>query len=128
MINLIYIILLSLPLYLIKFNIAGIPTTILELEIYILAFGFLVYGLLNKKLSKHVIDFLKNPFFVSLAVFFVAGVVSVFVSPDKRTALGIFKAYFFDSTLFFFLFSSLVKTKEQIRNSIIAVVVSALAL
>lgn len=128
MINLIYLVLLTLPLYLVRFTIFGIPTTVLEIEIYILALWFLVSTLSNKTFTKKIGDFVKNPFFIPLIIFLVAGIISIFVSGDKVSALGIFKAYFFDAAIFFFLFVSLIKDKKQIQNSIVAVIVSALVL
>lgn len=124
----VYLILLSLPLYLVKFNILEIPTTVLEIEIYVLAIWFLVSALINKTLRENLLDFVKNPFFIFWSIFFVAGIISVLVSPDKRISLGIFKAYFFDAALFFFLFCSIMKTKQEIKNSFHAVIISALAL
>ncbi len=125
MVNLVYLILLTLPTYLVRYKIFGIPTTLLELEIYILAIIFFIDSTSNKYLMESVKRFINNPFIIPLALFFIAGVMSIFIAPDKIVSLGIFKAYFFDAILFFFLFVSIVRKEKEIRGSIISVTIGA---
>lgn len=121
----IYLVLLSLPLYLVKFSIFNIPTTILEVLIYILTVWFLLNNFWKKDFKKYFLSFLKNPFIIPLILFLIAGLISVFILPEKRIALGIFKAYFFDPILFFFLFVCLIKEKSELKKSFLAIIISA---
>jgi O-antigen ligase len=126
--NLVYVVLLSLPLYLVKLSIFNVPTTVLEIEIYLLVCVFLVSSLFRKNFREHVVSFIKNPFFIPWLVFFIAGAISVFVSPNKTTALGIFKAYFLDASLFFFILVSVIKTRGEITKLFKALIISAVLL
>ncbi|OQA52448.1 MAG: O-Antigen ligase [candidate division WS2 bacterium ADurb.Bin280] len=81
-----------LPLYILRFSIFSIPSTALEVLIYI---TFLA-GLLEKKI-KIKFDLY---FFVSL-FFVVTALISVFVDPQFIRSSGIFKAYFIDGFLIF---------------------------
>lgn len=97
MVYLISLILLLLPTYLIRFSILGIPTTFLEILIYIV---FLL-GLNQARRT----GFKKLPVKVWLPIGFliIALVISIAISPDKRTALGEFKGFFIDPILVFWL-------------------------
>jgi len=103
MVYLIFLILLLLPTYLIRFSILGIPTTFLEILIYIVF--LLGLGQAWK------IGFKKLPVKVWLPIglLIVALVISIAISPDKRTALGEFKGFFIDSILVFWLIWQFVR-------------------
>ena len=126
--NLVYLILLVLPTYLIKFNLFGLPINFLEIVIWIVFLIFLIFSFIRKDFSKKIIVFLKNPFFIPWILFFSAGIISIFFSPDKRISLGIFKAYFIDSSMFIFMLLSLIKTKEELKKCFFALLTSALVL
>jgi O-antigen ligase len=103
---LIFIICLALPAYLVRFGIFGIPTTLLEILIYV-AF---VIGLLNlKNRQKFPINYLWPIFLM-----FLAGLISIGIAPDKMTALGQFKALFIDPILVFWLVVSYLKKEDFI--------------
>lgn len=134
----IYAIIFLMPLYLIRFSIFGIPSTVLEIMIYIL---FLVW-ILNK--IKNVIARSKETkqlriliqmkeYFVSallksskkfsilnigILLLFLGLAISIFNSIDLRTSLGIFKGWFFDPFLFFIVFVSVIKKDKQIILSL----------
>ncbi|MBI2448225.1 O-antigen ligase family protein [Candidatus Microgenomates bacterium] len=128
MANFIYLILFSLPLYLIKVKIFNIPSTILELEIYTAFVIFLGINIKNRKTGDIIKKIIASKLFLPAVLFLLSGISAVFVSPDKLSALGIFKAYFFDSLLFFFLFISLIKTRQEVCNSFLAIVSSGVLL
>ena len=98
MIYLLSLICALLPTYLIRFSIFGIPTTVLETIIY---FAFLIQ-IINFKSQiskcKITIKSLKL-FLISIVLLFISLIISVYISPDKRVALGIAKAWFFDPIL-----------------------------
>ncbi|MBU0670579.1 O-antigen ligase family protein, partial [Patescibacteria group bacterium] len=47
------------------------------------------------------------------ALFIAAGTIAVFVSPDLKQALGLWKAYIVEPLLFFIVFINVIKTPEQ---------------
>lgn len=94
----------ALPAYLIRFSILGIPTTALEILIYIV----FIIGLINiKKAAK-----IPRTYLWPIILLLIAALISVFVSPDKRVALGEFKAFFIDPILVFWLVVSYIKIND----------------
>jgi hypothetical protein len=83
---LIFLVCLALPAYLVRFSFLGIPTTLLEIIIYMV---FIVGLFKLKKRAK-----LNEAYFWPIILFLLAGLISVGVSPDKMAALGQFKALF----------------------------------
>ncbi|MBT3690196.1 O-antigen ligase family protein [bacterium] len=117
-----------LPSYLVRFNVFNIPTTLLEGMIYILfiiwlfkmkkeyslTFNPLKWFKSKKELFNPVPNILKLP----LILFLVAATISVFVSPNFESALGLWKAYFIDALLYFIIFIYTIKSKIDIQNII----------
>lgn len=114
----------ALPSYLIRFSLLGIPTTLLEILIYIAAIATLV-NILIKKPKEKFIGF-EPKIFIPAILFMVAGVISVIISPDRQGALGLFKAYVFDPIIFFAIMLANVKNKKDINLIISGLILSAL--
>lgn len=101
---LIFLICLALPAYLIRFSILGIPTTLLEILIYI-AF---VIGLFNlKKASK-----IDSKIWWPIGLLLIAALISTWTSPDHRVALGEFKAFFIDPLIVFWLVVTFLRQED----------------
>lgn len=137
-----YLIIFSMPLYLWRFSVFGIPTTALEIMIYIL---FLVWvinklnfthasesgqTLIRLRLVKNVTTgFKKNAVLnTGIILLFLGVIISTSVSSDIRTSLGIFKGWFFDPFLFFIILVSEIKTLKQQENILKALFFSGLAI
>jgi putative inorganic carbon (HCO3(-)) transporter len=109
-----------MPLYLLRFSIFGIPTTVLEMMIYIL---FLIW--IINKIQKHYLSFprrrkpivtiKKNSILnVGIILLFFGVIISTALSSDLRASLGIFKGWFVDPFLFFVVFTSVIKKEKHI--------------
>lgn len=98
------LIFLALPAYLIRLSIFGIPTTVLEILIYIV----FAIGLFNLKKTKEIS--IKS--LIPIGLLMIAALISVFVSPEKTVALGQFKALFLDPILVFYLILVFIKTED----------------
>lgn len=120
MIYIISLICLLLPTYLIRFSIFGIPTTLLEILIYFAAILTLILKIKDKKSktqTKNLKTIFPNSYFLIPVILFIfAGIISVIFSPDKKEALGLFKAYIFDPILFFFIIIINLNGKKVIPN------------
>lgn len=101
--KLIGLIVLALPLYLIRFSIGGIPTTLLEILIYLV---FVISFLKIRSRQK-----VPKIWLLIAVLFLLAAVISVIISPDKRTALGELKAFFVDPLLVWWMVMSYLDTK-----------------
>lgn len=116
---LISLILLLLPSYLIRFSIFGIPTTLLEVLIYLVFF----YGLYRAR----KIGFRNIPakIYLPIGLLIVALIIATIISPDKRTALGEFKGFFIDPILVFWLIYQFIK-KEDLPKIFWALILAGL--
>ena len=99
------IIILALPFYLIRLEIWFVPTTVLELMIYVVFGGWIITKIKNQK-SKN-----KNRkiFHFPILLILLGCLISIIVSPDKQTGLGIFKGWFVDPLLLFLVIIHIVK-------------------
>lgn len=112
--NLIYLILILLPTYLLRFEVFNIPFTVLEILILLLVILFFV-----KYKTKVSLGSYKYP----LALFLSAGIISVIVSPDLAAAFGLFKAYIVEPMLFFIVF---INVKPNFKKTIKALSIGGL--
>lgn len=119
----IFLVIVFLPSYLVRFSVLGLPLTLLEAMILIL---FVVF-LWRERLS-WVKEFKQNPFFWPIIVILVLATVAVFVSPNLKGAGGIWKAYFIEPILFLIVLISWVKDKKQVENIFWALGISAVYL
>lgn len=108
-----------LPSYLIRFSIGGIPTTALEILFIIL---FVVWMF---RREKRLVDI--TGWRLLLLAWITVATVSVFISPNILSALGIWKAYFIEPALFFILANDILRTKESRQSTVIALAWSAIA-
>jgi O-antigen ligase len=113
------ILLFALPSYLIRFSIFGYPSTLLE-GMIIIAFG--VWFFKEKKYQK-LLDWKRSslstpyPFGKELIILIIVSYLAVLVSGLNNSALGIWKAYFFEPALVFILLFNVFKG-EMIKKII----------
>ncbi|MBI4262209.1 O-antigen ligase family protein [Candidatus Uhrbacteria bacterium] len=98
----------SLPSYLIRFHIGPFPTTFLEglLLILFLIWGartFLIERRTLREISSSISQSLSLSIFIPILLFLLASVISIFVAPDIRAALGLWRAYIIEPLLFFII-------------------------
>jgi putative inorganic carbon (HCO3(-)) transporter len=110
----IYAIVFGLPLYLIRFKVFGIPTTVLELMIYVLFAVWLVKGFKLSGITKTIKE--NRLLFWAVFLIFLGVSLATIRSWDLRPSAGIWKAWFFDPFLFFIVFISTIKSSREIRN------------
>lgn len=116
---LISLILLLSPTYLIRFDIAGIPTTVLETLIYIVFLSGLWRGF------KDGLRQIPWKIWLPLGLLIITLIISTAISADKRTALGEFKGFFIDPLLVFWLIFQHLK-KEDIPKLFLGLITSGL--
>jgi O-antigen ligase len=109
-----------LPSYLIRFSVVGIPFTLLEGMLLILFAGFIYQYKFTwlKSFRQHI-------FFWPIVAILTIASISVFISPNLQSALGIWKAYFIEPVLFYIVFINIIKSKTQLQNIFWALGISA---
>ncbi len=102
-----------LPTYLLKAEISWIPTTFLELSLYLVLFTAIL-RLLNKlhqakskkqKIQQFIRLFWQKTKWFNLftGLLLLAAIIGTVASDDKHLSLGILKAWFFDPIIYFYL-------------------------
>lgn len=107
-----FLIAATLPSYLIRFSVFGFPLTLLEILIILL---FIIW-LIKKPLS--VRSDQKWSLTLPILLLLIAATIGIFVAPDKIAALGIWKAYFIEPLIIFFIALDLLKEKKD-QNKLI---------
>jgi O-antigen ligase len=96
------------PAYTVRWHIGFYPTTLLEAAILVTVAAF-AYE--SGRLG--VVPSLQSPFTMPAAIFIVACAIAVVVAPDRRAALGIYRAYILEPIAFFFVLGNVVRTTRQ---------------
>ena len=122
----IYLIIATLPSYLIRFSVLGVPLTLLEIMLICLI------GVLTLKNARVYWSKLHIPpggiYIWPILAVVISATIAIFISPDLKGALGIWKAYFIEPILFLAVFVSVIKEKKQLQNVFKALGVSILYL
>lgn len=112
----IYLIILLLPTYQIRFQVMSVPLTLLEMMILIAAGVEFYFLFRTKKLTATFYQQILQPArrTIPIIFFLLAALVSVSVSPVTAKAAGIFKAYFFEAILFYFLVLLVINNEKKL--------------
>lgn len=116
---LILAILIFLPAYLLRFSIAGIPTTALEIAIYLAVICYL----LSVHFGKAKWHLPERRWLLPISLFVVGALIGVLVSPDKRIALGQFKGFIFDPILLGLVLYSALRSQLVNQSQLVAALV-----
>lgn len=128
-----FLLFLLLPTYLIRFHTGPLPTTLLELMLWIVFAIFIANAVRRSEFdvqwwSLHNL-LQKNRLLALGTIFFlVAATVAVFVSSDLRAAAGEWKAFYVEPVILFLLLAAYLRDKKQITQQLIlALILSGLA-
>ncbi len=121
---LISLIILLLPSYLVRFSIAGLPFTLLEVIIY-LSVLWLVVRKPMLEIAEKLKPFIKQTGW-PIALLFAGGIIGVAISPDRREALGLFRAFLVDPLLVTILVVSCIEKKQRLQTALLSLVGSGL--
>jgi len=103
-----------MPLYTWRWHLGPIPTTLLELLILITVALYVAAVLVNRG----PLPF-RTPLDFPIALFLVAGVIGIFVAPDHRGALGIFRAYLVEPIAIYYVTVALLTTRSAVDEVLI---------
>lgn len=99
-----------LPIYLVRLEIGPVPTTALELGIYLLSL-FFVIKIWRKKAFLHW-----DNFYILMIAWLVIGLVSsAFFSEQRVMSLGLWKGWMLDPVLLSLIIASALKAKKQMN-------------
>lgn len=102
-----------LPTYLIRFSLGYLPSTVLELSFMALVLVWLIkYAKSDWLLIKEIV-FNYRWLFVLIGLFWLVSIIGIFVSGDYFNAAGLWRAYFLEPIILFFI---LLGRDKQINN------------
>jgi O-antigen ligase len=100
-----------LPLYVLRFRVGPLPSTLLEILIWVTvilwAAGRLQAGGWRPA---------RTPLEIPMALFLIAGMISIAVSPDHIGALGTYRAYFIEPVVLFYVAVDLLRKPDHFRT------------
>lgn len=111
-----------LPSYLWRFEVAQLPTTVLEvLLLIVFAAWFLrvifqrngAAGSIRERFTTIGRVLHHSGFLFPIVLFFFASIVAMFVAPDLRAALGLWRAYVLEPLLFLIVFIDAFRTETE---------------
>lgn len=102
-----------LPTYLVRFDIGGIPSTLLEVLIYVV----FVVGLIRALQEKDTWKLLQSrlAWLVPAGLIALGGLLGVLIAPDLRAALGLYKGFILDPMLVYVLALAFLQTRNDMR-------------
>ena len=103
-----------LPLYAVRWNYRPIPTTLLE---HLVVATIVLYGVARWREQEHGgLKVLRTPYDIPILLLLLSGVVSIFVARDHRGALGLYKAYFIEPIVLFYVAADMLRRREHFRT------------
>lgn len=127
-----YLFVFVLPLYVVRFFLGPLPSTLVEGMILILVAVWAISKSRSGGWSEYGVFLTKNAAnkiaLVCMGLFVVSGTVSVFVSPSPIAAIGLWRAYFVEPLLFFFIAADLLRSHTVARGIIASAVLSAISI
>ncbi len=100
-----------MPLYVVRWRIGPLPTTLLEVLIGITVLAYLATLWSEKRLPRA-----RTPYDIPIGLLLVAGAIGIAASPDHLRALGIYRAYFVEAIACFYVAVDLLRTRRELTT------------
>ncbi len=124
----------ALPAYLIRFNIFGLPSTLLEVMIWVVFFVWFIknYKSIFERVKLRVTsnglrDVVRYPFDWEIVLMLLVALAAVGVAGFSTSSFGIWKAYFFEPALFFIVVFNVMHGAKGREKILWSLAISALA-
>jgi len=109
-----------MPLFVVRYRIGPIPTTLLE-NLVLITIALYALGRYQTREWHPARTSLEIP----IALLLIAGIVGIAISPDHLGALGIYRAYFIEPVAVFYIAIDLVRTPQQFRVILLGLAMGA---
>lgn len=101
----------ALPLYVVRWHYGPLPTTLLETLIGVTAISYLVTLWSEKRMPEA-----RTVFDIPILLLLIAGVIGIFVAPSRSAALGIYRAYFVEPVVCYYIAVDLLRGRKEITT------------
>jgi O-antigen ligase len=104
-----------MPSYVVRWHVAFLPTTLLEVLIVAtaVAYALSLYQTRTFRVRRTIID-------IPIALLLVAGLISIAVAYSHREAAGIYKAYFVEAVAVFYVAVDVLRDERDVRGLLVA--------
>jgi len=109
-----YVTAACLPLYVVRWSYGPLPTTLLETLVLATA-ALYVVGRWREGRRRPV----STPYDIPIALLLLAGAISVVVAKDHRAALGLYRAYFIEAVIVFYIAVDLIRRAEEVQRLVL---------
>jgi O-antigen ligase len=109
-----------MPLYIVRWRVGPLPTTLLENLILLTCVLFaLTWWRHRAPLPR------RTPYDIPIAIFLLAGAVGIFIAPDHRAALGVYRAFLLEPVAIFYVATAVLSLPADLKPILAAGAVSA---
>ena len=110
----------AMPLYVVRFKLLVVPTTVLEVFVLITLALYIASRYQARRYSppRSVLE-------ITTALLLIAGAVAIAVSPDHTGALGIYRAYVIEPVALFYVAVDLLRTPHHFRTLLLGFAIGA---
>lgn len=106
----------ALPSYVVRWHYGPLPTTLLE-TLILITLGLYVVARWRDGSLLHLH---RTPYDIPIVLLIVAATIGVFVPPDTRAALGLYKAFFIEPVLIFYVATDLLQGERNLKRAIVS--------
>ena len=111
----------ALPLYVVRWHYGPLPTTLLE-TLILITFGLYAVARWRDGGWRHP---RRTPYDIPILLLVVAASISVFIPTDTRAALGLYRAYFIEPILIFYIAADLLRGEEHLRRAVVSLAIGS---
>jgi O-antigen ligase len=111
----------ALPLYVVRWHYGPLPTTLLETLIIITVGLYVVARWRDGSMRRP----LRTPYDIPVLLLIAAGAISVFIPQDTRAAIGLYRAFFIEPVLIFYVAVDLLRRSEDLRRAILGLAIGS---
>ena len=111
-----------MPLYIVRWHVGPLPTTLLENLILLTC---ATYAL---TLWRHRAPLpRRTPYDIPIVIFLIAGAIGIFIAPDHRAALGVYRAFLVEPVAIYYVATAVLRSTADLKPILVAGAVSTSA-
>jgi O-antigen ligase len=111
----------ALPLYVVRWHYGPLPTTLLETLILITLATYVVARWREGGIPRPI----RTPYDIPIVLLVVAASIAVVLPPDHRAALGLYRAFFIEPVLIFYVAVDVLRGERYLRRAVVSFAVGS---
>ena len=111
-----------MPLYIVRWHVGPLPTTLLENLVVLTCVLYALSLWRHRAPLPH-----RTPYDIPIVIFLLAGAIAIYVAPDRRAALGIYRAFLLEPIAIFYVSTAIFRSVADLKPILVASAVSACA-